>query len=59
VVKVCCRSAAVLHHPNTPFPQEVERERAAEERRALEKENNWHHDSPSCLATILQRVSAS
>jgi ParB family chromosome partitioning protein len=37
VVKVCADPACRTHHPNTPSPQQVERERA-EERKRIEKE---------------------
>src|SRR6266404_7927182 len=36
VVKVCADPACRIHHPNTPSPQQVERERA-EERKRIEK----------------------
>jgi ParB family chromosome partitioning protein len=48
VVKVCADPACRTHHPNTPSPQQVERERA-EERKRIEKGETGHHDSPSCL----------
>jgi ParB family chromosome partitioning protein len=37
VVKVCADPACRIHHPHTPSPQQVERERA-EERKRIEKE---------------------
>ena len=37
VVKVCADPACRTHHPDTPSPQQVERERA-EERKRIEKE---------------------
>jgi ParB family chromosome partitioning protein len=37
VVKVCADPTCRVHHPNTPSPQQVERERA-EERKRIEKE---------------------
>ena len=45
VVKVCADPACRIHHPNTPSPQQVERERA-EERKRIEKEKFGHYDSP-------------
>jgi ParB family chromosome partitioning protein len=57
VVKVCADPACRIHHPNTPSPQEVERERA-EERKRIEKEKLTITTRHRILATILQRVSA-
>jgi ParB family chromosome partitioning protein len=57
VVKVCADPACRIHHPNTPSPQQVERERA-EERRRIEKEKLAITTRHRVLATILQRVSA-
>ena len=57
VVKVCADPACRVHHPNTPSPQQVERERA-EERKRIEKEKLAITTSHRILATILQRVSA-
>ena len=57
VVKVCADPACRTHHPNTPSPQQVERERA-EERKRIEKENLAITTRHRVLATILQRVSA-
>ena len=45
------------HHPNTPSPQQVERERV-EERKRIEKEKLAITTRHRVLATILQRVSA-
>jgi ParB family chromosome partitioning protein len=56
VVKVCADPACRIHHPNTPSPQQVERERA-EERRRIEKEKLAITTRHRILATILQRVS--
>ena len=39
VVKVCADPACRVHHPNTPSPQQVERERAEERKR--NKKKNW------------------
>jgi hypothetical protein len=57
VVKVCADPACRTHHPNTPSPQQVERERT-EERRRIEKEKLVITTRHRVLATILQRVSA-
>ena len=57
VVKVCADLACRVHHPNTPSPQQVERERA-EERKRIEKEKLAITTRHRVLATILQRVSA-
>src|SRR5579871_2844896 len=57
VVKVCADPACRVHHPNTPSPQQVERERA-EERKRTEKEKLAITTRHRILATILQRVSA-
>ena len=37
VVRVCADPTRRIHHPNTPSPQQVERERS-EERKRIEKE---------------------
>jgi ParB family chromosome partitioning protein len=57
VVKVCADPACRVHHPDTPSPLQVERERA-EERRHIEKEKLAITTRHRVLATILQRVSA-
>ena len=57
VVKVCPDPVCRVHHPNTPSPQQVERERA-EERKRIEKEKLAITTRHRVLATILQRVSA-
>jgi ParB family transcriptional regulator, chromosome partitioning protein len=56
MVKVCADPACRVHHPNTPSPQQVERERA--ERKRIEKEKLAITTRHRILATILQRVSA-
>jgi len=58
VVKVCADPACRVHHPDTPSPQQVERERA-EERKRIEKEKLAITTRHRVLDTILQRVSAS
>jgi ParB family chromosome partitioning protein len=57
VVKVCADPGCRTHHPNTPSPQQVERERV-EERKRIEKEKLAITTRHRILATILQRVSA-
>jgi ParB family chromosome partitioning protein len=57
LVRVCADSTCHVHHPNTPSPQQVERERA-EERRRIEKEKLAITTRHRVLATILQRVSS-
>ena len=57
VVKVCADPACRIHHPNTPSPQQVERERA-EERKRIEKDKLAITTRHRILATVLQRVSA-
>jgi hypothetical protein len=57
VVKVCADPTCRTHHPNTPSPQQVERERA-DERKRIEKEKLAITTRHRVLATILQRVSA-
>jgi ParB family chromosome partitioning protein len=57
VVKVCADPTCRIHHPNTPSPQQVERERA-EERKRIEKDKLAITTRHRVLAAILQRVSA-
>jgi ParB family chromosome partitioning protein len=57
LVKVCADSSCRVHRPNTPSPQQVERERA-EERKRIEKEKLAITTRHRILAAILQRVSA-
>jgi hypothetical protein len=57
VVKVCADPTCRTHHPNTPSPQQVERERA-DERKRIEKGKLAITTRHRVLATILQRVSA-
>ena len=56
VVKVCADPTCRVHHPNTPSPQQVERDRA-EERKRIEKEKLTITTRHRVLVTILQRVS--
>jgi ParB family chromosome partitioning protein len=57
LVKVCADPTCRVHHPNTPSPQQIERERA-DERKRIEKERLAITTRHRVLATILQRVSA-
>jgi ParB family transcriptional regulator, chromosome partitioning protein len=57
VMKVCADPACRVHHPNTPSPQQIERERT-EERRRIEKEKLAITTRHRILAAVLQRVSA-
>jgi len=57
LVKVCANPTCRVHHPNTPSPQQVERERA-EERKRIEKEKLAITTRHRILATVLQRVAA-
>src|SRR6202171_1041724 len=57
IVKVCSDPACRVHHPNTPSPQQVERERA-EIRKRVEKEKLAITTRHRVFASILQRVSA-
>ena len=57
VVKVCADPACRVHHPDTPSPQQVDRERA-QERRRIEKEKLAITTRHRVLATVLQRTSA-
>jgi len=56
-VKVCADPNCRVHHPNTPSPQQVAKERA-DERKRIEKEKLAITVRHRVLATILQRVSA-
>src|SRR4029077_7441752 len=57
VVKVCANPACRVHHPDTPSPRQVERERA-EDRKRIEKEKLAITTRHRVLATVLQRASA-
>jgi ParB family chromosome partitioning protein len=57
VIKVCADPTCRVHYPNTPSPQQVERERA-EERKRIEKEKLTITIRHRILAAILQRASA-
>ena len=56
-VKVCADPNCRVHHPNTPSPQQVAKERA-DERKRIEKEKLAITVRHRVLATILQRASA-
>src|SRR5579859_3197721 len=57
LVKVCADPTCRVHHPNTPSPAQIERERA-DERKRIEKEKLAITTRHRVLATILERVSA-
>src|SRR6202163_2374670 len=57
VVKVCADPACRTHHPNTPSPQQVERERA-EERKRIEKEKLAITARHGILARIPKHAAA-
>jgi len=56
-VKVCADPNCRVHHPNTPSPQQVAKERA-DDRKRIEREKVAITVRHRVLATILQRVSA-
>jgi ParB family chromosome partitioning protein len=56
LVKVCADPSCRVHHPDTPSPEQVAKERA-EERKRIEKEKLAITTRHRVLATILQRVS--
>ena len=56
LVKVCADLTCRVHHPDTPSPQKVERQRA-EERKRVEKDKLAITTRHRILATILERVS--
>jgi ParB family chromosome partitioning protein len=55
-VKVCADPACKIHHPDTPSPQQLQRDRA-QERKRIEKEKIAITARHRILATILERVS--
>ncbi len=57
LVKVCADPSCRVHHPDTPSPEQVAKERS-EERKSIEKEKLAITTRHRVLATILQRVSA-
>ena len=57
LVKVCADPSCRVHHPDTPSPEQVAKERS-EERKRIEKEKLAITTRHRVLATILQRVSA-
>src|SRR6266700_2505127 len=56
LIKVCADLTCRVHHPDTPSPQKVERQRA-EERKRVEKDKLAITTRHRILATILERVS--
>jgi len=57
LVKVCADLSCRVHHPDTPSPEQVAKERT-EERKRIAKEKLAITTRHRVLATILQRVSA-
>jgi ParB family chromosome partitioning protein len=57
LVKVCADPSCRVHHPDTPSPEQVAKERS-EERKRIEKEKLAITTRHRVLAAILQRVSA-
>ena len=57
VVKVCADPACRIHHPNTPSPEQLARERV-EERKRIEKTKLAITTRHRALAAVLERVSA-
>jgi len=57
IVKVCADKACRVHHPNTPAPEQLARERV-EERKRIEKTKLAITTRHRVLAAVLERVSA-
>ncbi len=56
IVKVCADLSCLVHHPDTPSPQQIERQRA-EERKRIEKDKLAITTRHRILAAVLERVS--
>ncbi len=56
IVKVCADLSCRVHHPDTPSPQQVERQRA-DERKRIEKDKLAITIRHRILAAVLERVS--
>jgi len=56
IVKVCADLSCRVHHPDTPSPQQIERQRA-EERKRIEKDKLSITTRHRILAAVLERVS--
>jgi len=56
IVKVCADLSCRVHHPDTPSPQQIERQRAAERKR-IEKDKLAITTRHRILAAVLERVS--
>ena len=56
VVNVCADLSCRVHHPDTPSPQQIERQRA-EERKRIEKDKLAITTRHRILAAVLERVS--
>ena len=57
IVRVCADPACRVHHPNTPSPEQLARERV-EERKRIEKTKLAITTRHRALAAVLERVSA-
>ena len=57
IVKVCADPGCRVHHPNTPSPEQVRRDRALERKR-IEKAKLAINTRHRVLAAILERVAA-
>jgi ParB family chromosome partitioning protein len=57
LVKVCADLSCRVHHPDTPSPEQVAKERA-EERKRIEKNKQTITTRHCVLAKVLERVSA-
>jgi ParB family transcriptional regulator, chromosome partitioning protein len=58
IIKVCADLSCRVHHPDTPSPQQIERQRA-EERKRIEKDKLAITTRHRILAAVLERVSES
>jgi len=56
IVKVCADLSCRVHHPDTPSPQQIERQRA-EERKRIEKDKLAITTRHRILASVFERVS--
>src|SRR5437667_5013510 len=56
LVRVCADLSCRVHHPDTPSPQQIERQRA-EERKRIEKDKLAITTRHRILAAVLERVS--
>ena len=56
IVRVCADLSCRVHHPDTPSPQQIERQRA-EERKRIEKDKLAITTRHRILAAVVERVS--